>query len=291
MVVVGAGPEPEGVVEHGGAYPSVEVEDGVGGAMEGEDGHLAPGVARRRHDDPGHRGEGCEAVGHGARQQGREERAVGEPVGVEARRVHAVLGLDGIEHGVHEVDVVVGVRARRRGDVPRDRRSRAFGEHHDEPVGLRLGAELARLGVQGGTLGQSVQVDDEGEGSRPRRVGGVVSRYQRATPSTVMSWRSPVTAPGAVPADEAGAEEVEDVLKGEHPGEGTAAPAAASAPAWDELVELTALVVLVPTVRGDEQAPTATATTRTTIVQRDARMRSPTGRSTAHGGRGCRNLP
>jgi hypothetical protein len=92
-----------------------------------------------------------------------------------------------------------------------------------------------------------------------------------------------------VPPEEA--VEVEEVLKGEHPGEGTAAPARAKAPAREELVEPAARGELVAVVRGDEQAPTAIATTKMTIVQRDARMRSPTGRSTAHRGWRCRNLP
>ena len=63
----------------------------------------------------------------------------------------------------------LGCAARRRGDVPRDRGSRAFGEHDDEPVGLGLGPELARIGVQRRTLGEAVEVDDEGDGARPRR--------------------------------------------------------------------------------------------------------------------------
>ena len=64
---------------------------------------------------------------------------------------------------------------------------------------------------------------------------------------------------------------VEALLETEHPGEGTAAPARARAPARDELVALPARVVLVAVVRGFEQAPTTTATTKMAIVQRDAR--------------------
>ncbi len=155
------------VVESGGTYAPVEVQDRVGGAVEGHDGHPPSRITRLGHDGPGHGGEGREATGHRARQQRGEQRPVGEPGGVDPRRVDALVRLQLVEHGPHEVDVVVGVGARCGSDVPTDRGPRAFGEHHDEPVAPCRGVELGGHRLEGGPFGEAVEVDDDGEGSGP----------------------------------------------------------------------------------------------------------------------------
>ncbi len=98
-------------------------------------------------------------------------------------------------------------------------------------------------------------------------VGGVVSRYQRATPSTVMSWRCSATAALAAAGFE-------------HPGEATgrpALPSAAPVPAAE-----------LPT-RGDEQAPTRAARTRAATTQRGS-VRPPMVAKHSTRRSPCRNL-